>query len=124
MYTVYKLTFPNGKIYIGQTKKSLAQRWQNGNGYKRCPKICTALQKYSWDTVIKESLAIDLTKMEADTLEFCYIRYYNSIEDGYNTALPMPWASIIYRFASIDKVIQVLEYFKKYHSFDNFNNEG
>jgi len=37
MWKIYKHTFPNGKIYIGQTKKSLLARFQNGRGYKSCP---------------------------------------------------------------------------------------
>ena len=24
---IYKLTYPNGKVYIGQTRRSVAQRW-------------------------------------------------------------------------------------------------
>lgn len=32
-YTVYKHTFPNGKIYIGITKQAPSKRWRNGTGY-------------------------------------------------------------------------------------------
>ena len=36
----------NGKVYIGQTKQSLKNRWSNGYGYRECPKFWRAIQKY------------------------------------------------------------------------------
>ena len=33
-YSIYKFTFSDGKTYIGQTKNSVEERWQNGEGYK------------------------------------------------------------------------------------------
>ena len=34
IYYVYKHTFPNNKVYIGITCRTLEERWgKNGNGY-------------------------------------------------------------------------------------------
>ncbi len=42
-YKVYKYTNSlNGKVYIGQTRNSLAK----GRGYDRCPAFYNAIQKY------------------------------------------------------------------------------
>ena len=34
-YTVYKLTDPEGKIYIGCTGKTVEERWNRGQGYQK-----------------------------------------------------------------------------------------
>ena len=34
IYTVYKITGPTGKVYIGCTKTTPKRRWRNGKGYK------------------------------------------------------------------------------------------
>lgn len=34
MYSVYKYTAPNGKVYIGITGKDPEKRWLNGRGYR------------------------------------------------------------------------------------------
>ena len=47
MWTIYKHIFPNGKLYIGQTKVSLNKRFKYGEGYKGCPLIYKAIKKYS-----------------------------------------------------------------------------
>lgn len=40
----------NGKVYIGQTKTTLAQRNQHdSNDYKGCGSFQNAIEKYSWD---------------------------------------------------------------------------
>ena len=38
-YSVYKHTFPNGKVYIGITKQNPLKRWRNGTGYKGQPDL-------------------------------------------------------------------------------------
>lgn len=55
-YKVYLLTFPNGKKYCGFTSRKLERRWDNGNGYQKCPLVYKAIQKYGWDNVKKELL--------------------------------------------------------------------
>ena len=44
-YTVYKFTFSDGKIYIGQTGETLENRWKNGEGYKCLDKLIDYRQK-------------------------------------------------------------------------------
>lgn len=85
MYKLYKHTFPNGKVYIGITSQSLADRFQNGHGYSQCPKMHNAILKYGWNNVEHELLMDGLTKPEAEAKEIETIALYNSVENGYNT---------------------------------------
>ena len=54
IYTIYLLTSPSGKKYCGYTSQSINHRWDNGNGYKKCPGIWHAIQKYGWENFKKE----------------------------------------------------------------------
>lgn len=92
-YKVYKHIFPNNKIYIGITKQKLNRRWANGKGYKLCPLINKAIQKYGWDNIKHEILFIGLSKKEAEEKEIQLIKQFKSnnpkygynIENGGNT---------------------------------------
>lgn len=53
-YTIYLLTSPSGKKYCGYTSQPVNHRWDNGNGYKKCPAIWHAIQKYGWENFKKE----------------------------------------------------------------------
>ena len=53
-YKVYLFIFPNGKFYCGYTSQTLQRRWDNGNGYKKCPLVYKAIQKYGWDNITKK----------------------------------------------------------------------
>ncbi|MCC8068712.1 MAG: GIY-YIG nuclease family protein [Ruminococcus sp.] len=86
-YKIYKYTNSlNGKVYIGQTKNSLARRADNGRGYDRCPAFYNAIQKYGFDNFTVEILADNLTLEKANELEEYYIAQYDSTnrEKGYN----------------------------------------
>ena len=87
-YKVYKLIFPNGKVYIGQTKNTLKHRFgKNGIGYRKCLKVYNAIQKYGWNNIEKEILYDKLNLDEANELERKLItEVYKSNEDeyGYN----------------------------------------
>lgn len=39
----------NGKVYIGQTCKTLDERACRGNGYRDSPRFYNAIKKYGWD---------------------------------------------------------------------------
>ena len=52
-FKVYLFTFPNGKQYCGFTSQSLSKRWNNGNGYQKCPLVWRAIQKYGWENITK-----------------------------------------------------------------------
>ena len=75
----------NGKIYIGQTKQNLNERFgYNGHGYKGCRKFYNAILKYGWDN-FEHLLLIDNLSLEiANIIESELIRKYDSINTGYN----------------------------------------
>lgn len=83
-YCVYLHTFPNGKHYVGLTMQEPRKRFMNGKGYKDCPKMWKAIQKYGWENVRHDILYIGLTKEEAENTEIRLIKEYDSIENGYN----------------------------------------
>lgn len=87
-YIVYKHTAPNGKVYIGQTKKTVSDRWKDGKGYT-CHHhgyFWKAIEKYGWDNIKHEVLYDNLTKELADFYEQYFIEVYKSTnrEYGYN----------------------------------------
>lgn len=93
---IYKITNTvNGKIYIGQTTKSLSERkrgyWIEYK-YKtaNCRLIIKAMKKYGFGKFIFEVLKEDiLSKEEMDDLERFYIQKFNSTNKsvGYNIEL-------------------------------------
>ena len=91
IYTIYKYTNTvNGKVYIGQTSKSLEERAQaNGHNYCQCRRFYAAIKKYSWASFIPEVLETVCTVEEANERETYYINLYKSTDEryGYNLAL-------------------------------------
>ena len=86
-YTVYKHTFPNGKIYIGITNQTIERRWRyNGSGYKTQSLMYNAILKYGWDNIKHEILYMGMSKDEAEEVEIELISRYksNQREYGYN----------------------------------------
>ena len=52
---LYKMTFPNGMVYIG-TAFDIRQRWANhGAGY-RSQKVWAAIKEFGWENIKKEVL--------------------------------------------------------------------
>lgn len=88
IYTIYKYTnIINGKVYIGQTSRTLEERAQsNGRNYRECPRFYNAIRKYSWESFIPEILEVVDTVEEANKRECFYISKYDSTnpEKGYN----------------------------------------
>lgn len=87
IYTVYKHTAPNGKVYIGITSQTdLNRRWQNGYGYKSQVLFYRAIKKYGWENITHEVLRSGLTKDDAEREEIKQIAAYNSTNEnhGYN----------------------------------------
>lgn len=86
MWTVYKHTAPNGKVYIGITGQKPKKRWQNGYGYKNNKHFYSAIKSYCWENIKHEILETGLTKEQACAKEFELIAYYdsNNREKGYN----------------------------------------
>lgn len=89
-YKVYKHTAPNGKVYIGITKRERAEeRWgKDGYEYRRGsnPHFSRAINKYGWENIKHEIIIDGLTKCEAEQLEMELIAEYRSNERkyGYN----------------------------------------
>lgn len=90
-WIIYKHTnIENGKVYVGQTKQSLNDRWQNGKGYNNNKYFKNAISKYSWDGFRHEILEDNiLTQDKANEREIYWISFYNSYVgfdncNGYN----------------------------------------
>lgn len=87
-YVVYLHIFPNNKYYVGITcVKPYTRRWRNGTGYCSQPKMFNAILKYGWENVRHKIICKELTLEEANKKEIEYIKYYNSIENGYNVSI-------------------------------------
>lgn len=85
---VYKITNKiNGKVYIGQTSRTLKARWEQhirntNKGTKT--KFYNALRKYGADNFTVETLCRAYSNEELNDLEIYYIHKYDSIRTGYN----------------------------------------
>lgn len=86
-YSVYRFTFPNGKLYFGITSaKNILHRWgRDGIGYSHML-VGRAIQKYGWDNIQKDVLYSEITEEEAKQIEIDLIAKYRTtdIEFGYN----------------------------------------
>lgn len=89
MYTVYKHTMPNGKVYVGITKQKTERRWKNGNGYKRNKHFYSAILKYGWENIKHEIVCTGLSKWQAGKVEQSLIKYFGSTnpDNGYNNSV-------------------------------------
>lgn len=90
--TIYKITNRiNGKVYIGQTKKKLEVRWRRHCNDTKCKWKCFKLQKaileFGKENFTVEAIDVAVTEDEANAKEIYWIKFYNAVEDGYNTAI-------------------------------------
>jgi group I intron endonuclease len=93
-YSVYKLTFPNGKVYIGNTGTKPEKRWNKGSGYlhKKAngeyhqPRIANAIIEFGWDNIKREIIFDGLSKLDAENKEVELIIKHRSNDErfGYN----------------------------------------
>lgn len=86
-YTIYMHKNKiNGKVYIGQTRTSVNNRWRDGKGYKGCTLFERAINKYGWDNFDHIVVASNLTQEESCQMEKDLITLYESTnpERGYN----------------------------------------
>lgn len=94
---IYKaVNLCNWKVYIGQTTRKPQTRWNQhiqsakSGDDKHCIKFYRALRKYGTEMfsfdVIAEVDRNDTKELHSvlDSLEQYYIKYYDSIENGYN----------------------------------------
>lgn len=84
-YTIYKLTSPEGKVYIGQTSRTPQERWRNGAGYKDNKLLFEAIKEQGWKNFKREILFQGLSIEEANRIEAEEIKKNNSLSpNGYN----------------------------------------
>lgn len=89
-YSVYKITSPEGKLYIGITQEENPERrWKNGSGYKHNKRFWEDICRLGWDSFRTEILMGNLSAEEALTVETELIleNGTQNPEKGYNIAL-------------------------------------
>lgn len=88
-WTIYKHTNKiNNKCYIGQTKRTVEDRWgKNGINYLyKDTHFANAIKKYGWDNFWHEIIEEDIeTLEEANRRETYWIKFYDSVKNGYNS---------------------------------------
>jgi group I intron endonuclease len=89
IHYIYKLTSPNGKIYIGQTNNfngRLAEHKSNAKWRKT--KLYNSIRKYGWDNFTKEIIGTTETKENANLLEESLIQKFKATgHNGLNTRI-------------------------------------
>ena len=85
-YTIYKLTCPNGKIYIGKTIRNVNKRFGHGCNYRNNPPFYGYIKEVGWENIIVEIIAKDLDSDQSRIIETENIEKYQSFleEKGFN----------------------------------------
>lgn len=88
---IYKITNKiNGKVYIGRTKRTLEVRWKahchDANSRTKCYKLQRAIKEFGAANFTVEQIDVADSLDEANAKEVYWIKFYNSMEDGYNTS--------------------------------------
>ena len=83
MYTIYCHTFPHGKVYVGLTKQKAEGRFKGGHGYKDCPAMNRAIQKYGWKSIDHDIIGTVDTLEEAEKLERYLIAFFKGTDPNY-----------------------------------------
>ena len=88
-YSVYKITSPEGKVYIGSScRKDLKSRYRYGHGYRHNVLFWGDIQRFGWRRFTTEVLEQGLSAEDAKFREEYYIRIHDSCnpQKGYNKA--------------------------------------
>ena len=83
-YTIYTITNPNGKVYIGQTKNLKERIRKHRADSSRCIKLKNSINYYGWENHKLFVLFENLTKQQADECEIHLIDAWNTIDNGLN----------------------------------------
>lgn len=90
---IYKITNQvNGKVYIGQTTRTVCVRWQEHirnsrmEKPKHCKKFCYAIKKYGEDAFKIETVE-QCNDTQLPEREQYWIAYYDSCHNGYNSTI-------------------------------------
>ena len=87
MYSIYVHTFPDGRKYVGSTKREdVRLRWRYGYGYVRNKKLFNAIKSVGWENIQHEIIDTATSKETALKLEEYYTLLWrtNEPEYGYN----------------------------------------
>jgi len=85
---IYKLTAPNGKVYIGQSLK-IEQRWidhkrrAKGKSIRSSFKLYNSIRKYGWENFTKEIIEQCLPEL-LNEREIYYVNLFDSFKSGLN----------------------------------------
>ena len=60
--SVYLLTVPNGKGYVGYSDGPLDERWKNGDGSRGHPEFFADIEKYGWENIGKRAVMRGMSK--------------------------------------------------------------
>lgn len=109
---IYKITNKkNGKIYIGQTIQPIQRRFNQHVSHaiteKSDHKFARAIRKYGKENFEIEIIE-EIEKDKLDEREKYWIKFYNSIQEGYNTAEGGTdiGAGAYYELEEAEKIIQ------------------
>lgn len=85
-YSVYVLTSPDGKRYVGMTRRKPEYRWNNGKGYDYNEELRQDIARLGWDSFTKEIAFSGLDRDTACSKERLLIKKYRTQdpEFGYN----------------------------------------
>lgn len=85
-YLVYLLRFPNGKIYIGMTSKTVRKRYYLKDSHNE--ELREIKSKYKFEEIYHDILGDGLTRAEASKIEKSEIARHNSTNPnvGYNVS--------------------------------------
>lgn len=88
-YSVYKLTSPEDKVYIGCTQQKPKDRWDYGCKYHHNGELSSDIKKFGWDNFEHIVLYSGLEEDEAYDLERELIYKYRSNDPhhGYNKSI-------------------------------------
>ena len=82
---IYRIAFPNGKNYIGQTKRDIFSRMrEHVRDNSGCVKLKNALKKYPPEQVMSTVVRKNIQAKYLNFWENYYIDTYDSIRNGYN----------------------------------------
>lgn len=83
--SVYLLTLPNGKGYVGYSDGPLNERWNNGEGYRKQPEFYEDIKTYKWENTGKRVLMRGMSKQVVRNCEPFFIKWFNTQwPHGYN----------------------------------------
>ena len=88
-YCVYCHIAPDGRRYIGVTKRKPEKRWNYGRGYRENQYFTRAIEKYGWCNFRHIILCEKLTRQGASELEKKFISFYQTTDrsKGFNLEL-------------------------------------